>query len=84
MPVRNAGWFCDGYGAPGVQGDTVTVGNTTAAIRSIDGNTLTLDKTVTYSTGMPVDSGNTATPNAGIMDLQSASRRQRDSGGFCG
>lgn len=70
VPVRNAGWFCDGYGAPGVQGDAVTVGDMTANIKSINGNTLTLDKPVTFRVGTPVYWGSTARPNVGIMDIQ--------------
>ncbi|MGC8495328.1 MAG: right-handed parallel beta-helix repeat-containing protein, partial [Syntrophobacteraceae bacterium] len=49
IPVTDAGFFTDGFGV--AAGDTIQIGNTTAAITSIDygKNTLTLDRALTWS-----------------------------------
>lgn len=64
VPVQNAGWFCDGYGI--VEGDSITVGNTTTRIADIAENLLILEDSVRFRQDMGVYWGRTSLPNIGI------------------
>jgi hypothetical protein len=57
ISVANAGFFSDGYGLTGVQGDWIRIGaSTTVQIISVNysTNVLTLSTAVTWSSGAPV------------------------------
>ncbi len=56
VPVGDAGYFFDGYGIPGVSGDTIQIGTATATVTAVDDatNTLTLDAPVSFGAGYPV------------------------------
>jgi len=71
VPVGDATWFCDGFGSTQYGGDIVTIGSTTARITRIDGNSLVLNKRVTFSNGMPVYWGDSNKPNIGILSQSS-------------
>ncbi len=58
LPVQDAGYFYDGYGIPGEVGDEIQLEGSaeTAVVLAVDlaANTLTLDRTVTWSAGQGV------------------------------
>lgn len=67
VSVRDATWFCDGYGV--TSGDTITIGSTTVRITQISGNTLSLSSPVTATRGTPVYFGESDRPNIGLAEV---------------
>jgi hypothetical protein len=68
--VQNADFFIDGYGV--AEGDLITIAGTqTARIINITANTITLDKSVSWSTGDPVNWRNQDTnPDIGAYEYK--------------
>lgn len=58
MPVADAGYFYDGYGIPGEQGDLVQLAGQASPVRLVKidykNNTLTLDRPATWTAGQGV------------------------------
>ena len=54
LTVDNPGAFTDGMGIPGVLGDSIWVGGITARVIQVNGNTLALDKPISWASGAGV------------------------------
>jgi hypothetical protein len=79
MMVQDAGYFCDGFGVPGETGDRIRLAGTTSTARIVavdySTDTLTLDRTLTWSAGQGVslDFAGTA-PDLGAVEYASGLR----------